>query len=89
MKTIAIRIYGRVQGVGFRYHTQQIAREHNINGIVKNMIDGSVYIEATGDEQEINQFINWCHNGPSWAFVEQVEVKNIADKEYSGFTISR
>jgi acylphosphatase len=88
MKSIAIRIYGRVQGVGFRYHTQQVAREHNISGMVKNMIDGSVYIEASGTEQDINQFVGWCHKGPRWAYIEQVEVNDIADRGYSGFTIS-
>lgn len=87
MKSISIRIYGRVQGVGFRHHTKQTAISHNISGIVKNMLDGSVYIEATGNESELNQFVNWCHDGPTWAYVEKVEISDINDRGHSGFTV--
>ena len=89
MKNVAIRIQGRVQGVGFRYQAQQLAIENNINGIIKNMIDGSVYIEASGNNDEIDKFVNWCYNGPKWAYVESVEVSEIYEKGYSGFSITR
>lgn len=88
MKSVAIRIYGRVQGVGFRYHTQQIAQKLNINGLVKNMMDGSVYIEASGTESDMDQFILWCHNGPKWAYVEQVDISFMNNKEHKAFKIS-
>jgi len=87
VKNVSIRIHGRVQGVGFRYHTQQVAREHNISGMVKNMIDGSVYIEASGREPDLDRFVDWCKNGPRWAYVESVEVLEMADKGYSGFRV--
>lgn len=88
MKNVSIRIHGRVQGVGFRYHTQKIAKENNINGIVKNMVDGSVYIEASGANNEIDHFVSWCHRGPQWAYVEQVEVSEMhQDKQYFSFNI--
>jgi acylphosphatase len=89
MKSVAIRVHGRVQGVGFRYHTQQVAQKFNINGLVKNMMDGSVYIEASGDDLEIEQFVAWCHQGPKWAYVEKVDINTMNDKEYSAFKISR
>lgn len=89
MKSIAIRIYGRVQGVGFRYHAQQVAQENGIAGMVKNMIDGSVYIEASGADSDIDTFIDWCRKGPRWAYVEQVDISDMNDKGYPGFTISR
>ena len=88
MENIAIRVFGRVQGVGFRYHTRQVAKENNINGIVKNMHDGSVYIEASGKEPDVAKFLNWCHKGPQWAYVESVEVSELPNKGYSGFVIS-
>ena len=88
MKSVSIRIHGRVQGVGFRHHTQQIAHNNNICGIVKNMIDGSVYIEASGKEPDLDKFAELCQNGPRWAYVESVEVLEITDKGYSGFKIS-
>ena len=50
MKRINIHVYGLVQGVFFRYTTRKIARNLGITGIVKNLPDGSVYIEAEGPE---------------------------------------
>jgi acylphosphatase len=87
MKNVIIKVYGRVQGVGFRYHTMQVALSSNISGYVKNMHDGSVYIEARGPDEELDLFIEWCRNGPKWAFVESVEVIDTFDKPFSGFTI--
>lgn len=43
-------VYGRVQGVGFRYQTFYWAKRHNVTGFVRNRQDGSVEIEAYGDE---------------------------------------
>ena len=48
---------GRVQGVGFRYQTLQIAREYEIAGFVTNLADGRVLVEAQGRESEIDAFI--------------------------------
>jgi acylphosphatase len=87
MKNVIIKVYGRVQGVGFRYHTMQVALSSNISGYVKNMPDGSVYIEARGPDEELDLFIEWCRNGPKWAFVESVEVIDTFDKPFPGFNI--
>jgi acylphosphatase len=48
---------GRVQGVGFRYTTLQLAREFEIAGYVQNLPDGRVRIEVEGNAQEVNDFI--------------------------------
>jgi acylphosphatase len=87
MKNVKIRITGRVQGVGFRYHTMQIALANNINGFVKNMPDSSLYIEASGPDNEVELFIEWCRNGPKWACVENVEIVETSDKAFLGFSI--
>jgi acylphosphatase len=87
MRTIEIIIKGKVQGVGFRYHTRKIANELNIRGFVKNMYDGSVYIHAHGAEQEIEMFINWCRQGPRLAIVDFLELKEIPDNDFDGFTV--
>jgi len=47
---------GRVQGVGFRYQTLQVAREFVVTGEVKNLADGRVYLFAEGQEQELIAF---------------------------------
>lgn len=47
---------GRVQGVGFRYHTFQIAKEFEVSGYVRNLPDGRVQLEAEGVESEVMGF---------------------------------
>ncbi|WP_057829120.1 acylphosphatase [Liquorilactobacillus cacaonum] len=56
MKSIKMTIYGRVQGVGFRYCTKMIADQLGITGIVKNQLDGSVYLEAQGPSEKLSDF---------------------------------
>ena len=49
--------YGRVQGVGFRYTTLQLAREFEIAGFVQNLPDGRVRVEVEGTAQEVEAFL--------------------------------
>jgi len=67
-----IRVYGRVQGVGFRYSAQMIASGMGISGYATNDSDGSVYIEAEGNREQLDLFIEWCRKGPSRAIVQDV-----------------
>jgi acylphosphatase len=48
---------GRVQGVGFRYQTLQVAKEYEVSGWVANLADGRVQLEAEGRAQEVKDFI--------------------------------
>lgn len=73
-KHLSIRIYGTVQGVFFRHSAREKARELNIRGFARNDDDGSVYIEAEGDEAALEQFLAWCRKGPPQAAVEKVDV---------------
>lgn len=82
-----IQVFGRVQGVGFRYYTQIKANELEIAGFVKNKADGSVFIEAEGIEKNLNEFLLWCHNGPSWARVQEVKFQEMPPLNYSDFKI--
>lgn len=73
---IAATVHGKVQGVGFRFSTNQIANELGIGGLVRNENDGSVYVEANGSEEQIDQFIEALRKGPSPAStVDKVVVK--------------
>ena len=51
MKHLSITVHGKVQNVGFRYFTNKRAHEFNIKGFVKNQHDGTVYIEAEGEDR--------------------------------------
>lgn len=87
VKSAGISINGRVQGVSFRYYALQQARLHGIRGYVKNKPDGSVYIEAEGEEQTLDAFVRWCHDGPPWAIVENIKVTWQEPKNFTTFTI--
>ncbi len=86
-KAVTLKISGRVQNVGFRYHTKKTAQNLNIAGFVKNEPDSSVYVEATGEEENLDQFILWCHSGPSWARVDEVKIVVMPYKDFDGFVI--
>ena len=48
---------GHVQGVGFRYTTLQVAKEFEVAGYVRNLVDGRVQLEAEGTAAEIAAFL--------------------------------
>lgn len=66
-------ISGRVQGVGFRYHARETARDLGITGYVRNRSDGTVEVLAEGEEGALRQFLSWLHTGPRLARVENVD----------------
>lgn len=89
MRCISLKISGRVQGVWFRASTKAEAERLSLTGFVRNESDGSVYIEVMGEEKVVQEFIAWCHRGPKFARVENVEIGIIAPKEMQGFRIER
>lgn len=86
-KNVQITISGRVQGVGFRYSAVHKAQQLGIKGFVKNMYDGSVFIEAEADEISMDHFLIWCHKGPTFSRVEKVSTTEGAVKNYTSFTV--
>ncbi|MET1926009.1 acylphosphatase [Enterococcus faecium] len=57
MRKVKMNVQGRVQGVGFRYMTKMVADQLGVTGTVKNEDDGSVTIEAIGNDDIIQKFI--------------------------------
>jgi acylphosphatase len=88
-RTVAIVVTGKVQGVFFRQSTMHKAKELSVRGFVKNMPDGSVYILATGQGDNIEKLVSWCHEGPPRANVESVKVSDHPAASFSSFTIER
>lgn len=83
-----VMIEGRVQGVFFRAHTQEMARRFDVKGWVRNRRDGSVEALFEGDKEKVEQMIAWCHRGPSEARVTKVLVNWEAYKgEFDDFSI--
>ncbi|MBL7138499.1 MAG: acylphosphatase [Bacteroidales bacterium] len=87
MKHLNITVRGRVQRIGFRFYTMEAAYKYRVNGFVMNQDDDSVYIEAEGEEEAVEKFLQWCHKGPLVARVEEVEFKEGPIKEYTSFEI--
>ncbi len=74
IKHFEIRVYGRVQGVGFRAAARNQARSLNLKGWVENLQDGSVLTAIQGDESACGRFIQWCRNGTGYSWVERIEI---------------
>lgn len=87
LKHINIIITGRVQGVFFRHFSQREAQKLWIKGLVKNLPDGSLYIEAEGEEKNLEKFTEWCRKGPRFAQVEQIKTSESPLKNYNKFSI--
>ena len=86
-KAIQLKIKGIVQGVFFRQSTVEKARELDINGWIRNCEDGSVEMEAEGDENLLKVFVQWCSRGPRNAKVSEVEQLDVELKGHTGFQI--
>jgi len=83
-----IIVSGRVQGVFFRKHAQDKAKELGLTGWAHNTVDGKVEIVAEGKKEKIDEFLEWCRQGSSLAKVDGVEVDYEDVKgEFDDFTI--
>lgn len=70
-----MKVYGTVQGVGFRYYTQKLAKKYGVVGTVQNVQD-YVEIYAQGDADTLNQFVEAVSQGASPASkVEDVDIE--------------
>lgn len=67
------RIFGRVQGVSFRYYTEQEAVRLGIDGWVRNCPDGSVEALICGEERAVSAIKQWLQQGPAHASIERIE----------------
>jgi acylphosphatase len=66
------RVYGIVQGVGFRYSTIMQARRYKLAGYARNMPDGTVEVIAEGPKTDLDHLLSWLQRGPGSAVVEHV-----------------
>lgn len=89
MKHSNIKIFGRVQGVFFRHSAKRKSEELDIVGFARNEDDGSVYIEAEGEEEDLRRFIDWCkYEGSPAAQIKKVEFEMMDElKNFSNFEI--
>jgi len=82
-----VHFTGHVQGVGFRYTTLQIAKEFEVAGQVRNLVDGRVEVEVEGAAGEIRAFVQAIEERMH-GYIRKVE--QTADRrapQFQGFTI--
>ncbi len=83
-----ITVEGRVQGVGYRANTRRMANQLKLKGWVRNLRDGKVEIIVEGEEEMVDRLIQWCHRGPTSAYVSKVSSeKSEALSEFDRFRV--
>ncbi|WP_200884263.1 acylphosphatase [Dickeya undicola] len=86
--SVIVWVYGMVQGVGFRYHTQLQARQLGVRGYVRNCDDGSVEVVASGEAYAVEQLVAWLkQGGPRHARVDKVLMEPHSATDERDFTI--
>ena len=81
-------VSGRVQGVGFRFFARDAAAREGVHGVVRNLADGAVEIEAHGDYEALIRFERAIRRGPTGARVDDVLVEPAPPSErHDGFRI--
>ncbi len=84
-----IYVTGKVQGVFFRQNTKRQAQNRGVKGLVCNLPDGRVEAIFEGEEEAVKALVDYCHHGPSYAKVENVEVTYETYKsEFTDFKIA-
>jgi acylphosphatase len=87
-KAYRLRVLGRVQGVGFRYHVITHAQELGLDGYARNLDDGTVEVWAEGKLEALDELLEATRRGPRWARVDEVLVERVtATHTCRGFTV--
>lgn len=89
MKHLDITITGKVQGVFFRAMSKAVADQLGIKGSARNVPDGSVFIEAEGDDFSLELFLEFCQKGSDRSVVENVTAIEGELKNYTNFEVLR
>ncbi|RKZ85900.1 MAG: acylphosphatase [Gammaproteobacteria bacterium] len=81
-------ISGQVHGVGYRISARNVAEELGLTGWVRNIANGRVEIMAEGDIELLEQLVTWAKKGPTYAQVDDIEIKQLSTiGEFKSFFI--
>jgi acylphosphatase len=84
-----IHYTGCVQGVGFRFNAQWIARGFAVTGFVRNLPDGGVQLVVEGEEKEVDRFLARISDSMAGNITHADMQRLEATGEFSGFEIAR
>lgn len=82
VETLAVRVTGKVQGVGYRMAAVRQAHSLGVTGWVRNLPDGAVEAVLQGAHDSVDQMLSWLHIGPPAARVEEVQVNELHDERH-------
>lgn len=86
MKAVKLIIHGEVIYVGFRYFIRENAVKLNLKGYVRNFQD-KVEVIFEGQEENVNKMIELCKQGPRFAKITNIEIKEINNQGFNEFEI--
>lgn len=86
-RTVHLVITGRVQGVGYRAWTAEVARMHRLTGWVRNRRDGSVEAVFAGPAETVDAMLAECRSGPPSARVDDIQVTSTSEAAGPGFEV--
>ena len=88
MRVLKAKVSGKVQGVWFRKYTLDSARDIGVVGMVKNLVDGTVLVNASGKKKNLREFKELLENGSPNSRVDKIDYswENLSI-EYSTFEI--
>ena len=87
LRTVHIRVEGRVQGVGYRAWVESTARSMGLTGWVRNRRDSSVEMVLQGPRDRVGEMLKKCEHGPTAATVTRVEILGEGIGAYEQFDV--
>ena len=88
MRVLKAKVSGKVQGVWFRKYTLDSARDIGVVGMVKNLVDGTVLVNASGKDENLRKFKKLLENGSPNSRVDKIDYSwEDSSIEYSTFEI--
>ena len=82
-----IFVSGRVQGVAFRWYTQEKATRLGVSGWARNLRDGRVEAHLEGEDAAMKTMLAWLKKGPGLARVTNLDVREREPEGYGAFEI--
>ena len=88
MRVLKAKVSGKVQGVWFRKYALDSARDIGVVGMVKNLVDGTVLVNVSGDDENLRKFKELLENGSPNSRVDRIDYSwEDSSVEYSTFEI--
>ena len=88
MRVLKAKVCGKVQGVWFRKYALDSARDIGVVGMVKNLVDGTVLVNASGKDENLRKFKELLENGSPNSRIDKIDYSwEDSSVEYSTFEI--